>query len=231
MAPAVRRFARADELEAWLAESVAEALTSAIAGRGQASLVVSGGRTPMGFFQALAKRPLDWSSVWITLADERWVDAGAPESNETLVRQYLLQGPARAGRFIPLRGTAATPSLAAQEAWQALTEMPRPFDAVILGMGADGHTASLFPESPALRASLRTGEAACIPATAPVAPCQRLSLTPAALLDARWIAVHATGAEKLERLAEALQPGPVGAIPLRFVLRQSAVPCEVCWSP
>jgi 6-phosphogluconolactonase len=92
----------------------------------------------------LRAEKLDWPKVWITLADERWVDTASEESNERMVREILLSGPVAAAHFIGLKNPAPTPEAGAEWATRALTRALRPFDVVVLGMGEDGHTASLF---------------------------------------------------------------------------------------
>src|SRR5690606_21688291 len=161
-----------------MAAAVAEALSSAIDARGSASLVVSGGRSPIGFFECLSGQALDWSKVLVSLADERWVPVEHGDSNEGLVRRHLLRGNAARARFLGLY--RPTPSLdeAATLADQALAELPQPIDVLVLGMGDDGHTASLFPDSPHLAAALQPDcPRRCLPMQAPSVPRQRLSMT------------------------------------------------------
>ena len=144
------KFADGDSLSRALSRRLAANLQAAIAARGLASLVVSGGKSPIKLFELLRAESLDWSKVCVALADERWVDPTDPDSNEKLVRDVLLKQAAAAARFIGLKNGAPTPDLGAVSAWETFARVPRPFDAVVLGMGDDGHTASLFPHSPNL---------------------------------------------------------------------------------
>src|SRR5258706_4677864 len=128
-----------------LAAAIAAQLRAALVRRGAASLVVSGGRSPVLMFAHLARHALDWPRVHVTLADERWVGGDDPASNESLVRATLLRGAAARARFQGLKNAAATPAAGAVQAWAALRPQPRPFAAVRFGQGDDGHTASLFP--------------------------------------------------------------------------------------
>ena len=150
-------------------------------------------------FDALARETLDWSRVGVTLADERAVPADHPDSNERLVRERLLVNRAAAARFTPLYRDDGDLARVAG----ALDALARPFDVVLLGMGTDGHTASLFPDAPELEAAL--AEPGAVMAMAPPsASLPRITLTRAALLDARLRALHVTGAAKREVLEAAM---------------------------
>ena len=211
---------------------LAASLNAAIGARGLASLVVSGGKSPLKLFELLRSESLDWSRVCVALADERWVDPTDPDSNEKLVRNVLLQQSAAAARFIGLKNGAPTPDLGAVSAWETFARVPRPFDAVVLGMGDDGHTASLFPGSPNLPSALdQAAVAGCVGMRSPVAPHARLSLNLSALLDSRRIVLLITGAEKWRTFCAASADGPVQDMPVRAVLRQRRTPIEVMWAP
>jgi len=215
-----------------LATTVAAALARAIAARGAASLVVSGGRTPAAMFRLLAAQPIDWSRVQITLADERWVGFDHPASNERLVRAELMQGPAAAARLIGMKNDAETPQAGARQAWQMIVAMPRPFDMVLLGLGDDGHTASLFPGSAELAAGLdETAAPACLGVHPVTAPLSRLSLNLAALLESRHICLQIVGDQKWQVYEQACGAGEVAAMPVRAILRQQRVPVDVYWCP
>lgn len=227
-----RRYADMETLSRELAAGIAESLTAAIGARGLASLVVSGGRSPVRLFEILRTQPLDWDRVCVALADERWVAPDDAASNERLVRDVLLKDHAASARFLGLKNGAPTPDLGAVSAWETFARVPRPFDAVILGMGDDGHTASLFPGSPNLPRALNPAAVAgCVGMWAPVAPHPRLSLNLTALLDSRRIVVLITGEAKRHTFAAACAPGPAQDMPIRAVLRQSRTPVDVLWSP
>ncbi len=226
------RFPDAAGLARALAGEIQVELQEAIAARGHASLVVSGGRTPVTLFNQLAREKLDWSQVMVTLADERWVDMHDASSNEQLVRKELLQHHAAPAQFIGLKNSAATPEAGADWTWRSLSRIARPFDVVLLGMGDDGHTASLFPHSPHLHDALDSSRPpACVAMQAPVAPQARISLNLNALLDARRIILHIQGDAKWAVYQSALAHGPTGQLPIRAVLHQQLVPLEVFWSP
>src|ERR1700675_4759723 len=220
-----RRYADMETLSRELAAGIAGSLTAAIGARGLASLVVSGGRSPVRLFEILRTQPLEWDRVCVALADERWVAPDDAASNERLVRDVLLKDHAASARFLGLKNAAPTPDLGAVSAWETFARVPRPFDAVILGMGDDGHTASLFPGSPNLPSALnRSAAAGCIGMWSPLAPHPRLSLNVTALLDSRRIVLLMSGESKWRTYAAACAAGPAEDMPVRAVLRQPRTP-------
>src|SRR5271168_2794257 len=230
--PAVKNFPDAQTVSRELATQIAGTLAAALGARRLASLVVSGGNSPKRMFEILRAQSLDWSRVCVALADERWVSPEDAASNEALVRNVLLKDQAASARFLGLKNGAPTPDLGAVSAWETFARVPRPFDAVILGMGDDGHTASLFPRSPNLPNALNpAATAGCVGMWSPVAPQPRLSLNLSALLDSRRIVVLISGDSKWRTLTAANAAGPVQDMPVRAVLRQSRTPADVMWSP
>ena len=212
-----------------LAASIADGLRAALAERGEASLAVSGGKSPIALFEQLRTAPLDWSKVTVTLVDERCVPHDHADSNTALVRRHLLQDAASAASFVPLFDTlpadvsdAALPGLV-DGANQRLAAVPFPLDVLVLGMGEDGHTASLFPAAPGLDEALASpGPAAWVrPATAPHA---RLTLTLPVLLMARHVYLPLSGEAKLKVYREA-QKAADPALPISLLLNSPA--CDV----
>ncbi|HEY0920964.1 6-phosphogluconolactonase [Devosia sp.] len=232
MNPARRSFGSREDLALALAEAVAEHLKAGIESRGVASLAVSGGTTPKRFFAVLGRRrDVDWEKVTVTLVDERWVPETHERSNAGLVNEKLLQGPAASARFIPLyTGGTAPDAAAVARANELQARVPSPFDAVVLGMGNDGHTASFFPGGDTLEGAL--SEAGPVLALrAPGAGEPRVTLTLARLLATGALYLHIEGEEKEKVLAAALGEGPVRDMPVRAVLRQIQTPVTVFWSP
>ena len=217
-------------LAAWVAERLLEGLDQ----RGQATLVVSGGSTPVPFFQALRELELDWQRVTVTLADERALPATHADSNARVVRTHLLQGRAAKARWLPCFESDPQPAQlgAACEALEGrLSALAWPVDVVVLGMGSDGHTASLFPRSAELlKALAEGGERHCLVAEVPEGPnvaVRRLSWTPQALLATRHLAIHTTGIAKRELLQRACMSDDVREMPIRLALWQEHVPCHL----
>lgn len=218
-----------------LAEAAAGAVTAALSAglkrNGSAGLAATGGRSPGAVYDLMALEPLDWRRVRVTLTDERWVDPDSPESNERLVRERLLQHRAADAVFHPLHGREPDPQEAAAHASELLHAWP-PFDAVMLGMGEDGHVASLFPGSSALKLGLDPSAPACI--SVPTGdgrppPQARLSLTVRPLTTAALVVILASGAAKRAVLEEALAGGDVEQLPVRAVL-QSARTVRILWT-
>jgi len=211
-----------------LADGVAKALAYAVQTHGVASLVVSGGRSPVAFFEALSRRELPWSRVLIGLADERWVPPSNPASNEGLVRRYLLRNAAAEAQLFGLYRSADSLEDAARLADQALLEFTRPIDVLVLGMGNDGHTASLFPGNANLAHALRHDcPERCLPMHAPAAPECRITLTYPLLASARMQCLAIQGTDKLETMRAALSADAL-QMPIRAFLHS---PLEIYWCP
>jgi 6-phosphogluconolactonase len=215
-----------------LAEQVLFALRSGIASRGAASLAVPGGRTPQPLFHALRVAEIDWSKVSVTLTDERWVPEDHPASNAALVRRELLSANAAAAVFHPLYNEGATARESAATVWRSLGKLARPFDAVVLGMGDDGHFASLFPDDPGLAAALSHAAApACVAMRAPTEPSERISLNLAALLQTRRLFLFITGTGKRDLLLAAARRAADAPLPVASLLSQRVPMPEVYWAP
>jgi 6-phosphogluconolactonase len=228
----LRRFPHTAALTEALAAEIVAGLDDALRARGSASLVVSGGRSPVALFEKLSGIELDWGRVWIALTDERWTATTSPDSNEQLVRAHLLRNAAAKASFIGMKNGAADPGGGGASSWSALAPLPRPFDYVLLGMGDDGHTASLFPDAPGLERALDPLQPpACVDMIAPVAPRARMSLNVSALLDSRRIGLLILGSGKWATYERALADGPLTEMPVRALLRQRQVPLSVYWAP
>ena len=216
-------FATGEQLAHGLADWTANHLREAIAARGAALLIVSGGKSPARFFELLSNVDLDWPRVSITLADERRVADDSPRSNARLVRERLLQNRAQAASFTPLADVRLPEDRELAAASARIANLPTPADVVVLGMGDDGHTASWFPGAEGLAEAMDPGARQLVaPIVAADAPEPRLTLTGRVLLRARAIALEIEGENKLATFATALKPGPEEAMPIRAVLRRAA---------
>ncbi|MEM7611062.1 MAG: 6-phosphogluconolactonase [Pseudomonadota bacterium] len=216
-------FDSRERLAVALADAIARDLRGAIDARGHATLVASGGSSPIATYRALAARELDWSRVTILPSDERWVDEQHEDSNIGMLRRELQRGKASKAKLVSLYDKSAELDHAAQRISARVDELPRPFDVALLGMGDDGHTASLFPDAPSIETDLASHDS-CVLVQPPSQPLARISLTPAALLDARAIRLVFFGQAKADVFAKASADGDLKSLPVRSVLRQEIVP-------
>lgn len=209
------------------ADAILAALAGAVAAQGRASLVATGGRSPGPVYDRLAASPLDWAKVAVTLSDERFVSPDASESNERLIRERLLTDHAAAARFIPLYRPAAD-SQAAADLAEAQVAALSPFDVMMLGMGEDGHVASLIPGSPVLDAAMDlAGDRTLLglPAGVGSPPLARITLTLPALLRARLTLILVSGETKRAILSEGR------GLPVHALLEQAKAPVRILWTP
>ena len=218
-------FSSPEALADAAADAVLAALSAALKARGRASLVATGGRSPGPVYDRLARAPIDWAHVAVTLSDERHVDTDSPNSNARLLRERLFVGEAGAAQYLPLTDYAEP----------ALKRL-MPFDAVVLGMGEDGHIASLIPGSPVL-AHAMDPEGAALTAESPQGfgspPLARITLTLSALLQSRAIFLLIAGEAMRQVIETAAAPGPGagGGFPVRAILGQDRVPVRIFWAP
>jgi len=208
-----RIFATGDALADTAAARIAAAAASAIAARGRFSLALSGGRTPQPLYLRLVTAEIDWMRVRIFFADERAVPPDDPESNFRLARETLLDAAHVPPRNVHrMKGEYADLAAAALEYEAHLTEA---CDVIVLGIGEDGHVASLFPHGAALGEITRRVAPVL---DAPKPPPRRLTLTPRALAEAGDVLVLATGSGKAAAVAAALSSaGSTEETPARLV--------------
>jgi 6-phosphogluconolactonase len=229
--PNVHAVADAAALAAEVARLVATAVRQGIERRGRATLVLSGGSTPEIYLPRVAELDLPWERVSITLTDERWVDETSPHSNAAAIRRLLLAhpGPSRA-RFIALQNPAATARAGIVAARAALPPADVPYDLVLLGMGGDGHFASIFPFAPrtaSLLALHNEERLAAVPAPATALPAvERITMTLAELRRSERLVLVIQSADKRRALADAYAAGDPLAKP---VVALGNV--DVLWSP
>ena len=226
-------FGDSKALAAALAQSVADDLHRGISERGKATLVVSGGTTPKQFLTRLAQEDVDWPRVIVTLADERWVPPDAPRSNEHLLRETLLTGHAAAADFVPLYAATPDPEAGLPEIVHRIDALALPFDAVVLGLGNDGHCASLFPDGDRFAEAVNPAQSSrVLPMRSPTAGEPRVTLTLPALIATRALYLQIEGREKQQTLARVRAgEGAPARSPLRTILREAKVPLNVFTCP
>lgn len=230
MALTQSKFRTTEQLNTAFTRKIAKLLRDGIEENGRASLVVSGGSTPAGLFNALSKAYLEWDKVDISLADERWVDNSDDASNEKMLRTKLLINNAANANFVPLKTQHGDAEDAVLTCTENLQHMRTPFDVLILGMGEDGHTASLFPCSAQIAEGLDLESGNDYIAVQPTtAPNQRMSLTLPALLNSSQIFLHLTGESKKEVLNTVLSDDDAMVMPIRAVINNADV--ELLWAP
>ncbi|QEY16105.1 6-phosphogluconolactonase [Cellvibrio sp. KY-GH-1] len=232
-----RLFDNRAEMIAALQAECESALRAAIDDRSEATFMVSGGSTPEPLYKALSNSDLDWESVYVALVDERWVDFDHDKSNEAFTVKHLIQNKAAVANLVGMKNTAETAAEGLADCEAAYQQLAQPFDITILGMGSDGHTASLFPYAQGLDEALNPeSNELCAAITAQQsevtgAIVERMTLSLAGLLRSKVLILLITGDEKLAVLRAAQADGDVKEMPIRAVLRQQQVPVVVYWAP
>ncbi len=227
----LNNFDSREQLDESLADNISKILESAITLKGKASIAVSGGSTPKGFFKALSNKSIDWKKVTITLADERWVDINSDDSNTRLVHENLLVNKAASAKFFHLKQgdelceeTLADLNLAANNALL-------PLDVVILGMGEDGHTASLFPCSDEIKQGLDVTNINALMKVQPkTAPHQRITFSFSALKESKNVFLHVCGDNKKQVLDQALSTHDIFEMPIRAFLHSDVIDTQIYWA-
>jgi 6-phosphogluconolactonase len=204
-----------------VADKIASELGEFLRRDGHASLCVPGGTTPGPVFDTLSGVDLDWANVAVFLNDERWVGEDSPRSNTRLLRERLFRGPAAAANLIPLYAPAPNPEDRLEELAQGL--LPHlPISVLLLGMGADMHTASLFPGADRLAEALSPDAPPLMALRADAAGEPRITLTAPVLKAAFRTHILLRGQEKREALERAMTLSPSEA-PVRVVLDTATV--------
>lgn len=184
-----------DRLAYGVAAAISIDLKKAIEQDGRATLCVAGGTTPAPAFDILAGALIDWSKVTIIPTDERWVDAKDPRSNAALVKKHLLVGAAKKAKYVSLYAKGKTPQAAVDKLIKDITPH-LPITVLLAGMGADMHTASLFPDAENIAAAMGDDAPAVMVMHPPSQPEARVTLTAPVLRNARHIHIMISGDEK-----------------------------------
>ena len=212
------------------AERIIALLSKRLDAQSAASLVVSGGSTPVQCFAALAAADIDWDRVHVLLSDERWVAPGDADSNEKLVRDTLLQDRAASATLWPYYDADATIDDRCLALDETIRTLPFPFACSLLGMGEDGHFASLFPDAENLAQGLDyEGPDLCLPVTTAASPHPRISLTLTPLSRSDEIVLLIFGDRKREVYEQAKASG--NTYPVAHLIKQKRAPVRVFWAP
>ncbi|MBU6299299.1 MAG: 6-phosphogluconolactonase [Alphaproteobacteria bacterium] len=228
-----RFFKNREEMTDALLSEITTRLTNAIGAGRRASFIASGGTTPIELYARLQSADLDWSKLDLTFSDERWVPPMTDGSNEKLIRTWLLQDGAAAAQLFPLKTADATARDAEARVHRAISAIARPFDVTLLGMGVDGHTASLYPHADGLAEALDADHPALVRSIRPRNLAQageRMSLTLRAILSSRLIVILIRGKGKMTALQKAMAANDAMAMPVRAVLQQTTTPVQVFWA-
>ena len=218
-----------ESLASDLSQSIGDILIEAIRKRGRASMAVSGGSTPISLFKNFSLISIDWTKVDLTLADDRWVDSKSAYSNELLVRTHLIKNKAAKVNFIPLKNDSKTAKEGQKNSEETLRNITLPFDVVVLGMGADGHTASLFPCSDELSDAMDLNNPNKLISTSPkTASYERISLTAKVIIDSKNTFLHLNGSSKLHTLESAMEYKDSSKMPIYAFLENGL---SIYWSP
>ncbi|HVJ70324.1 MAG TPA: 6-phosphogluconolactonase [Sphingomicrobium sp.] len=222
----------AEEMADAVAGDIGFIVESAIDARNEALLALPGGSTPLPIFARLAEAQLPWKRVTIVPGDERLVPMDNELSNvRAIARAFLPAG----ARVIPITADIADYKLAGNSADARLQDLRWPPDLVWLGMGSDGHTASIFngPDmDDALNAPKARRAVGVMPEPLPKeAPVARVTLTRSAILSARTILITIMGDEKRALLEQAIEAGHSSKLPIGRVLAEAEQPIDIHWCP
>lgn len=226
------------ESKAQMTEALASLLEAGIANGikrdGKALVMVSGGSSPAPAYKYLSDLPLEWDKVSIAMVDERWVEPVHEKSNEAFINETLLQNKAADAEFIVMKNSASSALSGQVECEQAYQALKIP-DVTILGMGPDGHTASLFPHAEGLESGLQTSDIVCainaVESAVTGSITERMSLTLNGIARSKEVVLLISGDEKRAMYEQAKSAGSELDIPLRAVINHPQITLSVFWCP
>ncbi|PCI49288.1 MAG: 6-phosphogluconolactonase [Alphaproteobacteria bacterium] len=225
------KFDSRDDLFGQLLRDIMATLSLSLKNNARASMLLSGGTSPGALYEMMSQQTLDWANVWFGLSDERWVAPDHADSNEKLVRETLLTHRAAGANFIGLKVAGEDIAAGQKASDQRLQALPRPFDITLLGMGLDGHTASLFPDSADTAAALSEGnKMLCHPIRRGENETPRMTMTLNALLGSHEIKLLIFGEEKWQ-VYEQARSKKSAEQPVSYLLHQTQTPVSVYWTP
>jgi 6-phosphogluconolactonase len=226
----IEEFGDRHSAAAAAADMLQAALRRRLAANGAATLVASGGTSPAECLRMLSEYPLDWANVTVTLSDERWVGNDDADSNERMLRSTLFANEAAEARLLPFYDGSVDIESRCRQLDDEIRNAPFPFACALLGMGEDGHFASLFPDAPQLRQGLDLeSDRLCLPIDTAASPHRRISLSLAALSRSDVLLLLAFGDRKRRVLDEAIEVRD--RHPLSRLVRQKRAPLHVLWAP
>lgn len=213
-------FDSAEDTATALATDIADRVQGLLKRKSRAVLALSGGRSPQAVLPKLASARVDWSSVDVTLSDERWVPPSDPASNAGMIERCFLEKGAAAANFLPLWTADIDHADGPAHAVSRLCNVAMPPDTIYLGIGEDGHVASLFPADTAAAFAALNGLTLATLAGASQAPQKRISLDLPTLLGAVTIYLHFGGKVKASVYEQALKMTPSSAtLPLSLIVQ------------
>jgi 6-phosphogluconolactonase len=210
-------------------------LQQALGQKISATLLLSGGSTPAPLYQRLSTANLNWSQVNVALVDERWADPDSTASNERLLHENMLINNAADANFTGMKNDHQTPFAGEAECNAQYAKLPSPYAICLLGMGLDGHTASLFPGAEGLTAALDSKQYCAgiraVKSEVTGDNIERMTLTPWSILQSQRLILLITGTDKWAVFRQACQSGASTDQPISFFIHQGSVPLEVYWAP
>ncbi len=194
------------------------------------TLALAGGNTPKPLYEKFSQQPWDWEHILITLTDERWVDRSHPDSNEAMLKHCLFHDQAQIAQFLSLKNSESTPEVGQIRTAHLIKQNAPSLDFVILGMGEDGHFASIFPGMDNTQQLLDVTQSEPCLAARPKDKPARLSLTLSYLLSAKQIYLFITGQTKRALIHEQLNASTTEHLPIYSLLTQRLCPVSIYWS-
>ena len=230
-----RKFNNRAELIDSVHQVFIDSLRKTLEQRSSATILLSGGSTPAPLYRQLSSADLEWNRVHVALVDERWVESGDAASNERLLNETLLIDKAATANFTGMKNDHSTPFEGETECNAHYATLPSPWTICLLGMGPDGHTASLFPGAEGLGAALDSSQhCAGIRAVRSEVTgdnLERMTMTPWSILQSRRLILLITGEDKWEIYRQARSASASAAKPVSLFIHQDSVPLEVYWAP
>lgn len=224
------KFEDRETLLAQLCDDIIGGLSTGISQRGKASALLSGGSSPRPLYKKMSERQLDWQKVYFAPTDERWVEPTHQDSNERLIRETLIQNEAIQANYISLKSDAEDPLLGQAILEKNIAKLPLPMDVVLLGMGEDGHVASLFPGlADTAQAIDMKNKKMCHAINRGADEVQRMTMTLSCLMNAKRIFLLFYGKKKLDVFTTATQQ-KTDQLPVSYLLHQNKVPISLYWA-